>query len=658
MITINNFKPVVMDSEVYPNCYLVGFKLPDGNRATFEMSTRRNDREALIQTLIWLRDNGYIMVGFNSLGFDYHIIHKLLQNPLMFTYQQSYEICTSIIGADWGNRTYPIQFTDRIIQQFDLFLMNHFDNAAKATSLKKLEYNMRMDSIEDLPFEPGTWLTSEQMDMLAKYMHHDIDATELFLGKCKEQIELRLELKEKGLVDGDVLNMSDVKIGEQFFVKRLGRDEFYIQGKKKSTIVKIKPIKDVIFPYIKFLRAEFESVLQQFNGMVWRDGVEFKYPEVTVQGVTYKYGRGGIHASKTGIFHADDEYAIVDLDVTSMYPSIAIVNNMKPAHLSHRFTEEYANLKIERTQHPKTSAFNKVLKLALNGVFGNSGNKYSIFFDNSYLLGTTINGQLLITMLIDSLLNIHNLEIIQANTDGVTVRIPRLYLSHLEHVKKQWQTNTKLDLEEVTYKSFYCRDVNNYLAVTEKGKVKAKGAYWFPESESDYDGNWNKNFSSMIIPKVARKVLVSGANIYDEMFKAMHNNDTFDFTLLHTNSSGGLLHIDGAKVGKNTRYTVSNNGHDSFILYPPKGPEGEYKRKNGIDDSLYLSVKKEIGDGVWDARIHNAKKSKYTERKVSLIADRKVIECNHIGRANIWNLDFDWYAQEIRKLTEVFDEYG
>lgn len=647
-------KLIVFDLETYENCFLAGFKLPCGSRATFEISDRRNDRDALLQTLTWIKENNYTMVGFNNLGFDYHIIHKFLQNPLMFTAKVASQMANDIIGSQYGDRIYPIQYTDRIIPQLDLFAMNHFDNSAKRTSLKKLEYNMRMDSIEDLPFDLRP-LTFDEMDVLAKYMHHDIDATEIFLNKCKEQIELRLELKEKNVIAGDVLNMSDVKIGEQFFVSRLGRDEFYKDGKKKQTVIKIKPIKDVIFPYIKFMRLEFNNVLNQFKTMVWQDGVEFTYPSFKLNNLEYVYGRGGIHASKQGVYHSDENYIIVDLDVTSMYPSIAIVNRMKPAHLSDNFTTEYANLKAERMLHDKKSAFNKVLKLALNGTFGNSGNPYSIFFDNNYLLGTTINGQLLISMLIDRLLYVPSLEVLQANTDGVTIRVHRSQLPAIRDIKEIWTRETALDLEEVTYKSMWLRDCNNYMALYDSGKVKAKGAYFYPESDKDYDGYWNKNYSCMIIQKVARNVLINGANIYDELFKAIARNDKHDFTLLHSNSSGGYLYVGDKRMGKNTRYIVSHKGEVGTIVYPPKGKDGEFKRKNGIADTLYNSVMNEIGNGVWDARIHTANKSRYTERRISLVSDCLVTECNNISKCNLYDINFDWYAAEVRKLTEVFD---
>lgn len=646
-----NLKVIIHDTEEFPNCFLAGFKFEDGSRATFEISNRKNELSELVECLMWIKHNGYIMVGFNSLGFDYHIIHNILNNPTTFTTKIAADMAQDIIGRQNDDRMYPVQYGDRIIPQLDLFLMNHFDNASKRTSLKKLEANMRMDNIEDLPF-PIRHLTYDEMDVLVKYMHHDIDATHIFYDKCKEQVDLRIELKENGLVAGDTLNMSDVKLGEQFFVTRMGRDEFFVMGKKKQTQVKVLAIKDVILPYIGFHNPAFNIMLNQFKSTIWQDGVDFEWPSVTVNDVEYVYGRGGIHAcNKTALYESNDEYIIVDLDVTSMYPSIAIVNNIKPQHLTERFTTEYANLKAERVKLPKTSALSKLLKLALNGVFGNSGNKYSIFFDNKYLMSTTVNGQLLITMLIDQLLLMPDLIIIQANTDGVTFRLKRSDLHMIDHVKAAWERDTKLDLEEVLYKKFWCRDVNNFCAEDYKGKIKAKGAYAFPEKESDYDGNWNKNYSCMIVQKVVREVLVNNKDVNDELLYAILSGDVFDFTLLHTNSSGGYLYLDGVKQGKNTRYAVCKDGSDGVIVYPPKGVEGHYKKGTGVSQDEY----DQHDNTTWDARVHTKNKSKYTERRVSLVAGRKVRACNNIKDLNLMNIDFEWYADEIKRLTEVFN---
>ena len=48
----------------------------------------------------------------------------------------------------------------------------------------------------------------------------------------------------------------------------------------------------------------------------------------------------------------------------------------------------------QRKSFAKGTAENAMLKLALNSVYGDSNNKYSVFYDPKYTMNITINGQL------------------------------------------------------------------------------------------------------------------------------------------------------------------------------------------------------------------------------------------------------------------------
>ena len=97
-------------------------------------------------------------------------------------------------------------------------------------------------------------------------------------------------------------------------------------------------------------------------------------------------------------------------------------------------------------------------------------------------------------------------ELIQVNTDGLTVRIPRDQLAELEKTRKHWETATGLQLEEAFYKRMFIRDVNNYIAQYEDGNVKRKGAY-------EYEMEWHQNAGALVVAKVAEKVLTDDAPI-------------------------------------------------------------------------------------------------------------------------------------------------
>ena len=68
---------------------------------------------------------------------------------------------------------------------------------------------------------------------------------------------------------------------------------------------------------------------------------------------------------------------------------------------------------IMRAASEKGSDVNAMLKLALNGVYGDTNNIHSPFYDPLYTMRVTINGQLLLCLLAEWLMKIPNLQIIQ-----------------------------------------------------------------------------------------------------------------------------------------------------------------------------------------------------------------------------------------------------
>ena len=76
------------------------------------------------------------------------------------------------------------------------------------------------------------------------------------------------------------------------------------------------------------------------------------------------------------IIESDEGSVIVDLDVTSYYPTLAIANGFRPAHLGLAFVDIYQHLFEERKKHPEGLPENAMLKLALNGVYGDSNNVF------------------------------------------------------------------------------------------------------------------------------------------------------------------------------------------------------------------------------------------------------------------------------------------
>lgn len=692
------------DLETYPNAFTATFiHAHTGTEIQFEISDRCNDYERLVAFLYGLKDTGARGVGFNNLGFDYPVIHWLLSRPGCDA-RAIYDYAMTLIRSDdkFGSMVWD---SDQLFPQLDLFKIHHFDNMARATSLKALEIAMRSRNVRDLPFPVGTILTSDQIDVLLSYNAHDVRETLKFYVRSLEQIKFREQLTER--YKRNFMNHNDTKIGKDYFIMELEAAgvQCYDRGPKgrvpRQTIRPHIDLGDVVFPYVKFERPEFNRILDFFRTTtITQTKGTFADLSATIDGFQFDFGTGGIHGSvPSQIVHSDETHQIVDIDVASFYPNLAISNRLFPHHLSEAFCDIYQRVYEQRKSYPKGSAENAMLKLALNGVYGDSNNVYSPFYDPAYTMSITINGQLLLCMLAEQLMKIPDLTMVQVNTDGVTVRCPRVYLDHMRAVCRWWEQLTRLQLEEALYSRMMIRDVNSYIAEYESGKLKRKGAY-------EYNTLWHQDPSALVVPKAAEAALVRGESVREFITK---HRDPFDFMCRAKVPRGSKLMLRWpewdveTELQHITRYFVARNGGSLVKVSPPTGEPGTWKRRAKITDEFYNAVMRELSASVqgatliyhpdrmdqypaghddrsvavasykerweltmpngtvvecdaagtpWDARIHTGNHSKHDTRELSICAGWRVMECADAGDFKWGELDYEWYIAEAEKLVQ------
>lgn len=664
---------VIYDIETYPNVFTFAVEaFVNDARAVWQISDWQDDREHILTFFAHCRDNRVHMIGFNNVHFDYAVIHHLYRNPTA-TAAELYAVAQRIITGDrFANVIWP---RDRFAPQIDLYLIHHFDNRAKTTSLKALEINMRSPSVVDLPYPPGTVLTREQATTtLIPYNQHDVSETKRFAHYSRIAIEFRIGLTEQ--INGDVLNFNDTKIGEKLLEQRLGdvcynRDPDTGRKSPKQTIRSHIALNDIIFPYIQFQNPEFNRVLSWMKAQVLTPDAygDSDGPIVTkgiftgisahVGGLDFHFGTGGIHASVPAqIVRNDADHAIMDVDVASLYPSIAIVNRLAPAHLGEMFTHHYAALKQERKDWQKKKGKKCVeansIKLALNGTYGKSNSAYSVFYDTQFTMSITINGQLLLCMLAEWLLTVPTLTIIQCNTDGITYRIRREYIEQAQQIQKQWEKYTLLDLEHVEYDAMWIRDVNNYVARDISGALKTKGAYWTPSAGDTYADSisetqppaWHRDLGNIVSARAAVAHMTTGIDI-DLYVRCCI--DPFDFMLRVKVDRASNLMWGDTETQRTSRYYVSRNGSPLTKVSPPAGRPGAYKRRNGVTEHEYQRIMRET-NWEWDERVCTKNKSRYENRVTSIQAGHCVTICNDASAFDFGNVDFDYYVAEARKL--------
>lgn len=582
----------VYDLETYPNFFLAVFKdIKTGLFSYFEISDRVNMTNDL---RTFLYTEGLKLIGYNNLNFDYPILHNtILSNDKEWNSYEIYNEVTNVIetkySAIWDNLTK--------IPQLDLYRIWHYDNKNKATSLKWLEFAMRLENVQDLPYKPGSILDDEEKDEVIKYCNNDINATESFFYKSMKHIEIR---QFYGISEGlNLINASEIKMAKEIFSKNLSKPmKMSIRDiKKMRTYRSSIKLKDVIFDYIKFNDPINKQALDIFNRHIWtryNEGIKFSLP---YKNVIREYAEGGLHSfGKPGIYKTDDEYILVDVDFASFYPHISFRNKLHPEHIPEKiFSEIYEGFYKERQNYPKSDPRNYVLKIVLNGSYGLSKDEYAFLYDPKWQLAICINGQLILTLLTEKILEaIPETTIIFENTDGAMYRVKRTCYDALIKACNEVENIVNIPLEHTICDKIIIRDVNNYINVINKDTVKYKGCF-------EINKDFHKNHSKRIVPLALANYYLNDVPIRDSVIlknldnipadlKANINyseqekrvgyyepHGIYDYCIGSKMKGDNKLyrkHTEGVTVtynplGKVNRYYISNKGDELIKKLPP-----------------------------------------------------------------------------------------
>lgn len=531
----------VIDWETLINCsVLCAEHYKTDEKKNFVIHESRNDYPELIDFLETCKKEGSWHIGFNSISFDSQLTEYCLREKENMLKMSGEEISVLIYNkaqeviqksnnrewSEWGEK-------DLSIKQLDIFKTNHWDNVQRSAGLKWIQYAMDWPNLQDMPIHHSTYITGGQISDIVTYCFNDVASTKNIINLSKASLGLRAEIFEKYGVN--CFSYSNTKMGSELLLKLYCKHT----GTRSWDIRKLRTgrngihIKDILFPYIKFKSPELNAFMEILkNKVIFNTKKDFKHT-VKLGDIEFDYGAGGIHQCiSSGVYHSDEYFVIMDFDVASLYPSIAIANKMYPAHLGPEFyqvyKEEIVDVRLREKAKGKdgNKAITEGFKEAANASYGNSNSEHSWLYDPQYTMQTTINGQLMLTMLCeDILINIPEAQLLQTNTDGATFKIPRHTLDIYKTCCKSWEDTTKLQLEFVEYKSMFIRDVNNYISVTTTGKTKCKGTFEWEDLQNYKPSHLHKNKSYLVIAKAVYEYFVNGIepdkylesnrNIYD-----------------------------------------------------------------------------------------------------------------------------------------------
>jgi hypothetical protein len=549
----------VMDYETLSNCFTGVFEdYKTMETKVFVIHDLQNDLDEFVSFLNTNIANKEWHISYNGLAFDAQITHFILDN---------YTDWCNFTGCEVANIIYKCaqraieksnkkEFADysqwnMSIGQIDIFKMHHWDNPAKRSSLKWIQYSMDWDNILEMPIHHTSAITTkEEIDTILEYCINDVRSTKEIYNRSKSQIGLRKELtKTYGI---NLFSASEPRISKELFGYYLS-EKLNIPKKElrdMRTHRDIIKIKDIILPYIKFSSSEFKTLLQRFNALeISGKNLKgsFKY-SLNYKDVKTDFGLGGVHGAKRrGVYESTEEMIIMSSDVTSFYPNLAIRNRWSPGHFPvDAFCDQYEWFFEERKKLSKSNPMNYVYKIILNSTFGLSNDEKSFFYDPELCMKITINGQLTLMMLYEQIMErIPGAIALLQNTDGIETLIPRKYYDEYMAICKEWENITNLSLEHDQYQKLVLADVNNYIGInnykevdiTKWREIKQSDPHYLFKVENDkfsyapvklkgrfdfHNLQLHKNKSKLVIPKAIYQYFVH--NVLPEEYLEQNKN--------------------------------------------------------------------------------------------------------------------------------------
>ena len=440
------------DIEVFEYDALVVFMDIDGNEVAHFWNNRGRTLTEEPSGFEGIKDviAGKTLVGYNNYNYDDHILTAMLNESGNLS-----RVLKAINNTIIANGKYDHSISE-VIHSLDT--MQQID--VSRPSLKQIEANMGMSIVESsVSFDIDRPLTDEEREETLEYCRHDVRATiEVYKLREKSYFETKAGLLQ-------MLSEDEAKSAYRWNTTTLSAkvllgDASLIQWDELKGLEK----------YRRNVEGIPSEVWDMWDSCTTKDGITSKGKTKTIKayGCNFVFGMGGLHGAppRPGRYGRCKHK-----DVASMYPSSIV-------HLKAlgKATEKYDQMRRERVAIKHSDPVKAgALKLILNSVYGNFKNKYSAL-NNPYASATVcIYGQIALFSLCRELSKA-GYTVINANTDGVVYLEDPELNDRDEEICAAWEKEFdgyRLDTDY--YTQWIQRDVNNYIAVEENGKITVKG---------------------------------------------------------------------------------------------------------------------------------------------------------------------------------------
>ena len=328
----------------------------------------------------------------------------------------------------------------------------------------------------------------------------------------------------------------------------------------------------IIFPHICFKTKQLQDLLKDMKKVViYRTNKDSFEKVIQFYGTTYTIATGGLHSQdRPAVLTSTDKYTYVHYDISSFYPSVMVAYNIAPKHLNNNvFVKmvDYFRLTRIKCKHTKdedglvvAGVHNKLaaeaLKIVINAIYGKFGFEMFFLFDRFAQMQVTINGQLMVMMVVEAL-ELDGIHVVSANTDGIIVKLPKDKEEDFKRITDDWCAQNKLGADSERYKLFVTRDINNYFDIQSNDKVEYKGGL----DPKQYLKDLKKGYDMPVVAKAVFEYFAHGTPVMETL---RNHKDILDFC--KTQNVGKQFEVVYQKVENGKVIDVHSQRHVRFYV--------------------------------------------------------------------------------------------
>ncbi len=476
---------------------------------------------------------------------------------------------------------------------------------------------------------------------------NDVIITCKLFYKVLPDLKLREDIQK--VYNVDVLSESDTGMAKKILNKQYAESSGsqYRDFKELRTHHDSVEVSDILDDNFDFKHKELDDLLERLKKRkfsveeIEEDEEKSKFQELVKIGkLTHKVAKGGLHSQNTGVIYTNEECELLDIDVSSFYPTLLLNLELSPAHLDKRsFLKTVYQITTDRLKAKATGDKVKAnaLKISINSIYGLLKMAYYWLYDPKVLYSVTINGQLYLLELV-SKLEFNGIEVIYSNTDGITSKVYPHQKDLYYQICEEWRTKFKFEVEYTKFEKMILRDVNNFLIIKENGEKKPKGCFVTEIS-------LKTGFEYPIVPLALENYFIRGIPV-DETI--VNHTDIYDYCISQKSDDKfkNEFHqiVNGeyqvSDVQKTLRYFVSTDGGSLFKV--PKSLEIEREKSRNQAFQFEL-VPKDLEP-----------KKKVTER-IAYEQGSKITLFNDYFEGD-YKVNYQYYINEAKKMIDVIEK--